>query len=575
MPLTGQSTDPGPIEGGVVHQVVVAQPLEPSEQSLRHLQLHRVVEPAPTAAELHLGVAKDVISESQARRDLVGKAPLESRSGEFREIAEGWNFFFLEAKSEVQGECAVDRPAVLKVEGIPVRAGVCHDAVRYPQVVITARIVAGPVRTGTGAGTDRPVHHGVRAGIVVQNVIELVRFIDVVCEPVELPAEAQVMLLVGGADQVAPTQRHRALLLEILRRVETCVMSDGEEITGSIQGIVGRESDQPGRLTETVTDLAWSQELLGLDGVQPPSGIHDQDRRRRDRRSTGKRVARVCKTFLCPLESRVGGAVAIGQSALPVRPVRNERGHESDFLGGLKIKPDGRTSQPVLALERAAFSRCERDGPRPRSDLRQVCAEEPGTVAPYRSAHGEAVFVPRVIVFGVEHVFGDVNRLGRVEAQTFARRPGQQASTPVPQSAAVKLVGSALGLDAQHAAHCAFEFRLVSGGLQLELLHCFDAQVLVVQPVVHARRIDTVNVENVLRTGGPIDGYPTDFAPFVIHVARLGFDVDARREARVVGEVATASGIRKPLTCINRCRLALESVSMAAAPASTTIVEAI
>ena len=44
------------------------------------------------------------------------------------------------------------------------------------------------------------------------------------------------------------------------------------------------------------------------------------------------------------------------------------------------------------------------------------------------------------------------------------------------------------------------------------------------------------------------------------HVARLGFDVDARYKARVIGEISTASRIGQPISGINHCRLALERI---------------
>ena len=90
---------------------------------------------------------------------------------------------------------------------MPVRADVCDDAKRRADLVVSARIVQSTVRTGTGASVDSPVYQVVGTSVVVPDVVEFVGFVYVVGEPVELPAEAQVVLLTDCARQIAPAQR--------------------------------------------------------------------------------------------------------------------------------------------------------------------------------------------------------------------------------------------------------------------------------------------------------------------------------------------------------------------------------
>ena len=124
----------------------------------------------------------------------------------------------------------------------------------------------------------------------------------------------------------------------------------------------------------------------------------------------------------------------------------------------------------------------------------------------------------------------------------------------------MKIIGAAPGSSTEYAPHGAAEFRFVSGGLQLEFLHGFDPQLLVVQPVVHAGGIDTVHVKDVLRAGGAVDRDSLDTLSSIGHVSRQGFGIDARSEAGVVGEVSSAGGVGQPLTRINRGCLALEGI---------------
>ena len=225
-PLSRQPSDSGPIERGVVHQVVVAQPFEPAERSVGHLEFHGVVEPGPTTEELDLRVTEWVIGKAQTRRGLVQEAPLEDRSGKLRKIAEGGDLFVLEAKSEVQGERTVDGPGILEEKGMAVRNDVRHDAERRAQLVITARIVTDAVRTRAGAGPDVPVHGVVGAGVVVQDVVELVGVVDVVGEPIELPADAHLMLLACQGGQITPTQRYQPVAKVVTAFDRPCIPAD-------------------------------------------------------------------------------------------------------------------------------------------------------------------------------------------------------------------------------------------------------------------------------------------------------------------------------------------------------------
>ena len=236
--MTRQPADAGPIERTVVHQVVVAQPLEPTERSLGHFKLHGVVKPSPTAEQLQFRVAQNVIGQAGPRRDLVREVPPEHRTGKFRKIAKGRNLLALEAQPEIQRERAAYRPGVLNEESMPVGAGVGHHAERRPQFIVAAGIVDIAVGAGAGAGTNRPVHHVVGSGVVVEDIVELVGIVDFVRQPVELPAKPQVVLA-GPAGHIAAAQGNGALLLKILRRIEACTMSDGGKTTGAVQGVIG------------------------------------------------------------------------------------------------------------------------------------------------------------------------------------------------------------------------------------------------------------------------------------------------------------------------------------------------
>ena len=124
----------------------------------------------------------------------------------------------------------------------------------------------------------------------------------------------------------------------------------------------------------------------------------------------------------------------------------------------------------------------------------------------------------------------------------------------------MKFVGAAPGPGAENAPHGSTEFRFVSGGLQLELFHGFDTQILVVEPVVHAGGIDTVHVKDILRAGGSVDRYSLDTLSSIGHVSRQGFDIDAWGEAGVVGEILPAGGVGQTLTRVDRGCFALEGI---------------
>ena len=95
----------------------------------------------------------------------------------------------------------------------------------------------------------------------------------------------------------------------------------------------------------------------------------------------------------------------------------------------------------------------------------------------------------------------------------------------------MKLVGAALGLDTEHAAHRPAEFRLVSGGLQLKLLDGLNAQVLIVEAVIHARGVDSIDVEDVLSARRAVDRNAAHGPPLMRDIAGQCFDVHAWRVA--------------------------------------------
>ena len=116
-------------------------------------------------------------------------------------------------------------------------------------------------------------------------------------ESVKLPAKAQIVLLAGDVGQIARGDRHRALLLEILRRFEARAVADRVETAGPVQGAVRLDSDQAWRFYEPVTNLLRSEQLLGLDGIQAPPSIHHESRCRREHRGPGNGVAGILVPF--------------------------------------------------------------------------------------------------------------------------------------------------------------------------------------------------------------------------------------------------------------------------------------
>ena len=210
---------------------------------------------------------------------------------------------------------------------MPVRGDVGQNAKRRTQLVVAARVVEHAVWARAAAGADRTVHHRVRAGVTVQQVVVLVRVVDVMPEAVKLPAEAQIVLLAADIGQIASSNRNCALLLEILGRLVARSVTDGVEAPRPVQRAVRRESDSARRLNEPVTNLLRSEELLGLNGIQTPPRVHNECWCRREHSCPGNGVARVLVPFFRPLKVRIGGAVEIGQPTFPLREVRGPRSH--------------------------------------------------------------------------------------------------------------------------------------------------------------------------------------------------------------------------------------------------------
>ena len=218
----------GPVESRGIHQVIVAQPLEPPERPVCHLELHRVVEPAPTADQLESGVAKDVVCKAQARGAILsGKFHLKTapeNSG--RSLKDGISSLF-QAQPEIEGQSALASVhASWTKRACRFVLGIRHNPERRPHLVVAARDRTATRRPGPVQALvlNGSVDHRCTAGrSCTENVVELVRLIDIVSQSVVLPAEAQAVL--AGRlcwSQVAPAHRNGALLLEVLR---TCSSS--------------------------------------------------------------------------------------------------------------------------------------------------------------------------------------------------------------------------------------------------------------------------------------------------------------------------------------------------------------